>query len=1064
MISHPPIRRQIGKVLMFEPVPADPQPLEREQRVLDFWRRLGTFRESLRRREGAAEWVFYEGPPTANGLPGIHHVWARIFKDLYPRYQTMRGHYVYRKGGWDCHGLPVELEVEKELGITNKSQIEELGIAEFNRRCRESVIRYVDDWNRLTERIAYWVDLDDAYFTMSNEFIESVWWNLRQLWDKGLLYEGYRVVPYCPRCGTALSDHEVAQGYREARDPSVYVRFPVEDRSFDLLIWTTTPWTLVSNTGVAVHPDEQYVVVGTADRPLVVAESAAGRVLGEDLGAEGRLAGADLVGLRYRRPFEDLELDAPPRVVADDFVTATEGTGLVHMAPAFGEIDMAVGEREGLAFVNPVDAAGVFTDGPWKGSSVKAADPSIIEDLERRGLLVRSEEYVHTYPFCWRCDTSLIYWAKASWFIRTTSRKANLLAANDRITWYPPHIKKGRFGDWLANNVDWALSRDRYWGTPLPIWRCEEGHDTCVGSFAELAALAGRELGEFDPHRPYVDEVAIACPACGGEARRLPPVIDAWFDSGSMPDAQWHYPFQGKEAFQARFPADFIAEGLDQTRGWFYSLLAISTLLWDEPSYRTVLCLGLIVDSQGRRMSKSLGNALDPWTVIDTQGADALRWHFVTAGSPWTNHRVSLEGVEESARRTLFTVWNTLSFLVTYATLDGWTPDQESPPVSERPVLDRWILSRLDGLVAEVTASLEDFDAHRGGREIDQFVDDLSNWYVRRSRPRFWRSVRTPPSASGAQKSRPGVMSARQNDKGAAYSTLHTCLSTLAKVMAPYTPLLAETLYQNLTGSHFRQQASVHCEDWAEVAGWRDEVLEDQMAYARRVVGLGRAARTEARVRTRQPLRRLVVSGGRPIAPELVDEVLAELNVKRLELGEVDEARRYNVKPDYARLGPRLGHRMPAVAAALENLAFSEAARLAAGQPITVEVEGEAVTFEPADVDVRVTVAPGWGLAEEGRLAAALDLSLDAELEAEGWVRELSHHLQNARKQAGLAVEDRIRLRLAVPASHAALVADSREQLARDLLATQLEVAEHPTDGEVIEVLGVAVRVTLERA
>ncbi|MGH9167670.1 MAG: isoleucine--tRNA ligase, partial [Acidimicrobiia bacterium] len=916
---------------MFEQVAADPQPLDREQRVLDFWQRFGIFQESLRRREGASEWVFYEGPPTANGLPGIHHVWARIFKDLYPRYQTMRGRYVYRKAGWDCHGLPVELEVEKELGITDKSQIEELGVAEFNRRCRESVTRFVDEWNRLTERIAFWVDLDDAYFTMSNEFIESVWWNLRQIWDQGLLYEGHRVMPYCPRCGTALSDHEVAQGYRQATDPSVYVRFPLEERPYDLLIWTTTPWTLVSNTGAAVHPDEQYLVIRSGPgRPLLVAE-AAGRVLGEDLDVEGRLAGSELVGLHYRRPFEDLELDVPPRVVAGDFVTTGEGTGVVHMAPAFGEIDMAVGEREGLAFVNPVDASGVFIDGPWKGTAVKAADPSIIEDLERRGLLLRAEEHVHTYPFCWRCETALIYWAKSAWFIGTSSRKSELLAANRDITWYPAHVKEGRFGDWLANNVDWALSRDRYWGTPLPIWRCEEGHDTCVASFAELAELAGRDLEGFDPHRPHVDEVIITCPRCGGEARRLPPVIDAWFDSGSMPNAQWHYPFEGEEAFAARFPADFIAEAIDQTRGWFYSLLAISTLLWRRSSYRTVLCLGHIVDREGRKMAKSLGNALDPWTVIDTQGADALRWHFLTAGSPWTNHGVSPEAIEESSRRTLFTVWNTLSFMVTYATLDGWTPGEESPPVSERPVLDRWIVSRLDGLVSEVTAALDDFDAHRGGREIGKFVDDLSNWYVRRSRPRFWRSVRTPPPASGAQESRPGVKFARQNDKAAAYSTLHTCLSTLAKVMAPYTPFLAESLYQNLTGSHFRHQASVHFEDWPEAAGGRDQELEEQMAHARRVVGLGRAARTEARVRTRQPLRRLVVSGGRQLDPELVEEILTELNVKRLELGEVDQVRRYSVKPDYSRLGPRLGHRLPALAAALEKLAFPEADRLAAG-------------------------------------------------------------------------------------------------------------------------------------
>ncbi|MDP8958226.1 MAG: isoleucine--tRNA ligase [Actinomycetota bacterium] len=1034
---------------MFQPVPSEPQLAEREQRVLDFWHRFDIFKESLRRREGASEWVFYEGPPTANGRPGIHHVWARIFKDLYPRYQTMRGRFVYRKAGWDCHGLPVELEVEKELGITDKSQIEQLGIEEFNRRCRQSVTRYVDDWNRLTERIGFWVDLEQAYWTMSPQYIESVWWNLRQMWDQGLLYEGHRVVPYCPRCGTALSDHEVAQGYQKATDPSVYVRFPVQDRPFDLLVWTTTPWTLVSNAGVAVHADEEYVVAKSQGRPLVVAAGAAARVLGDDVKASDRLPGADLVGLRYRRPFEQLDLEIPPRVVADPFVTTTEGTGLVHLAPAFGEVDMAIAEREGLDFVNPVDAAGRFTAGPWKGAAVKEADPGIIADLERRGLLVRAEEYIHTYPFCWRCDTPLIYWAKASWFIRTTSRKDDLLAANEEVNWYPPHIKHGRFGDWLANNVDWALSRDRYWGTPLPIWRCGRGHDTCVGSLAELGELAGRELAGFDPHRPYVDQVVLTCPECGSEARRLPPVIDAWFDSGSMPDAQWHFPFENRDTFEKRFPADYIAEAIDQTRGWFYSLLAISTLLWDTSSYRTVLCLGHLVDSEGRKMAKSLGNALDPWLVLDESGADAMRWYFLTSGSPWTNHRVYPEAIEESARRTLFTLWHTLSFFTTYASFDGWVPGSDAPPVADRPAADRWVLSRLEGLVVEVTEALDGFDAQRGGRAIEAFIDDLSNWYVRRTRPRFWRSIR-------------GSEAAQDPDKAAAHTTLHTCLLTVCKLIAPYTPFLGETLYQSLTGGDFQHQSSVHLEDWPQSAGHRDEQLEDEMGYARRVVALGRSARTDARVRTRQPLRRLVLSGRRPVEPELLAEVLSELNVKQVELGDVAQARTYTIKPDYSRLGPRLGERVRQVAMALDETDQAQLVEdLGRHGRVGLVVGGDEVVLEAEDVDVRVGAASGWAVADDGRLAVALDLSVDEELRAEGWLRELTHQLQNLRKEAGLEVDDRIRLRLTLPGMQARLLERHREQLSADLLAAELQVVEGPPTGETLAVLEVPVEVEM---
>ncbi|MDP8932551.1 MAG: isoleucine--tRNA ligase, partial [Actinomycetota bacterium] len=798
--------------------------------VLQRWRERDVFSASLRQRKEGPIYSFYEGPPTANGRPGTHHVEARVFKDVFPRYKTMKGFRVPRKAGWDCHGLPVELEVERELGLNSKAEIERFGIEEFNRRCRESVTRYVRDFEDLTERIGFWVDISDPYWTMDPGYIDAVWWALKRLWDEGLIFEDHRVTPYCARCGTALSDAEVALGYRQVDDPSVYVRFPLLERSLahgdeqvSLLVWTTTPWTLPSNVAVAAGPGVDYVLarpVPDAEELFVLARERVAPALGDEAEVVAHLTASDLVGAHYRAPFELLPIEGDYRyVTVAEFVTTTEGTGLVHLAPAFGADDMEVARRERLPVVNPVDPDGRFVTGPWSGTFVRDADPNIIAAMQDAGLVLKAGTYAHTYPFCWRCHTPLIYYAKLSWYIRTTARREELLAANAKINWHPEHIREGRFGNWLENNVDWALSRDRYWGTPLPFWRCPADHITVVASRAELGTLAGRDLSDRDPHRPYVDEVTFACPSreavdgesCGLQARRVPEVADAWFDSGAMPFAQFGYPHLGHEEFALRFPADFIAEAIDQTRGWFYTLLAESTLLFGEPSYRTVLCLGHIVDEQGRKMSKSLGNVLDPWELLDRSGADAMRWLMLTEGSPWLNRRVGPHLLDDIVRRFLLTVWNTHYFFTTYATIDGYQLGEPAPPVGERHVMDRWVLAELADVCDDVDRCLERYDVTTAGRRLERFVDDLSNWYVRRTRRRFWKAIADDRA-----------------DKAAAYATLHTCLATLARLLAPFTPFVADQLWEDLVVSQDpRAPVSVHLTDFpTPPREWRDEGLK----------------------------------------------------------------------------------------------------------------------------------------------------------------------------------------------------------------------------------------------
>jgi isoleucyl-tRNA synthetase len=999
-----------------EPLPSNVSFPALEEQVLARWRERDVFRATMRNREGAPPFVFYEGPPTANGYPGAHHVLARVFKDVFPRYKTMTGHYVERKGGWDTHGLPVEIAVEQKLGFTSKEDIERYGIAEFNQQCREAVLEHLEDWRALTERIAYWVDLDDAYYTLEPSYIESVWWALKTMWDRDLLYEGHKVVPYCARCGTALSSHEVAQGYRDVEDPSIYVRFPVTRpagalREGDtLLVWTTTPWTLVSNAAVAVDPELAYVRTAGGE---VLAEALAERVLGEGVEIADRFPGRELLGAGYEPPFDFIPPEAwgekAHTVLPGDFVTAEDGTGIVHTAIAFGEDDYRLGAEQGLDVVNPVRLDGTYDEriGPYAGRWVKDADPDLVEDLRARGKLLRAETLLHAYPHCWRCGTPLLYYAKPSWYIRTSALRDRLLAANETVSWYPPHIKHGRFGKWLENNVDWAISRERYWGTPLPVWRCENGHAECVGSLAEVEERSGRELP--DPHRPFVDEHTWSCAECGAEMRRVPEVIDVWFDSGSMPFAQRHAPFENEELFRETFPADYICEAIDQTRGWFYSLMAISTLLFDRAPYRSVLCLGLIADLQGRKMSKSLGNIVVPWAVIQRHGADAFRWYYLTSKQPWDGYQFSTETVGESVRQFLLQLWNTYGFYVLYANAN----DVTEPGVPETE-LDRWAISRLNATIAEVRERMEDYDATRAGQAIAGFVDELSNWYVRRSRRRFW------------------------DGDPAAFGTLKTCLVEVTKLLAPFCPFVADAIFENLDGS----LDSVHLADFPE-AGPRDLALETAMAVARETVRLGLAARGHGKLKVRQPLRAAVVvaAGEERAAIERMQAVvLEELNVKELRfVSEAGELGSYEVKPNYRALGPRFGRQMPQVAAAVAALdAGHVAGALRDGGRVGISVNGQDHELGPDDLTLAMQPLEGYQLEREGSHAVALELELDHELRREGLAREVVHAVQNARKSAGLQVEDRIELALGGDAELLAAARDHEGYLAQETLATSV--------------------------
>ena len=1089
----------------FRPVGSQMPIRELEERIREGWREREIFRRSVEERPSDKIYSFYEGPPTANGAPGVHHILSRVFKDIFPRYKTMRGYRVPRKGGWDTHGLPVELEVERELGLKSKGEIEEYGIAEFNARCRESVMRYVEQWEDMTERIAFWVDMEDAYRTYTPDYVESCWWIFKSLWDAGLIYEARRTTPHCPRCETSLSSHELSLGYEEdVADPSVTVKLLAQPESLPasladfegrtyLLAWTTTPWTLPGNSALAVSAEATYVVVRdeTGDRLVLAQEVLKATFAGvseETPSPELTLSGRELVGVTYEGLYEPAswgvpvqtfdesrlitlpfdpaqpEQGEPParRVVAADFVSMEEGTGIVHIAPAFGIDDYTLGRQEGLLFIQPVDLRGLMSgpDGPWFGKFVKDADPLILEDLATRGLLLKRETIRHTYPFCWRCGTPLLYYAKPSWYIATTKVASSLQQSNEELmSWYPEHVKHGRYGDWIANNVDWAVSRERYWGTPLPFWRCVDCDEVdAVGSFAELRDRATGEVDLSDPHRPYVDAIEIPCAGCGGVMRRVPEVADAWFDSGAMPYAQWHYPFENAETFAERFPADFICEAVDQTRGWFYSLHAEAVLLHaakqtPEPvSYRNVISLGHILDANGEKMSKTKGNVVDPWSVLDEHGADATRWYMYTASPPGNPRRFSTELVGEAQRKFLLTLWNTYSFFVTYANIDGFDPGSEPP--SARPDLDRWIQSALHQLVEEVTDQLDHYDPTNSARAIEGFVEELSNWYVRRSRRRFWKSD-------------------DDADKASAYHTLYECLLTLSRLLAPYTPYVAEEIYQNLaTEEDLAATESVHLATWPEAdAASIDGELNQSMRLIQRLASLGRAARSKAGVKVRQPLPEVLVGVADEAEAALVRRhewmLLEELNVKALRFVDASaELVSYVIKPNLPLLGPRLGKDVGKLRTALQSLEPEMAGQIAqaarAGEGI--EVAGFSLTAE--DLLIETAQRSGAATAQEAGYTVAMVTETTPALEREGLAREIVHLVQGARRSAGFEVSDRINLWLAAEdETMREALAEWAEHIQAETLALTLSQDEAPSDAtrsdDVIEGAAVVVGVRL---
>ena len=1009
-------------------------PAVRELGVLEFWKRTDAFAESLRRTEKGPRYVFYEGPPTANGRPHFGHLMPRVYKDLFPRYKTMQGYYVRRKGGWDTHGLPVELEVEKEIGVNSKPEIETYGVERFVEKCKESVWRYKAEWERLIQRMGFWIDLENAYVTYTDDYIESVWWELGTMFDQGLLYQGHKTLPYCPRCGTGLSSHEIAQGYQAVVDPSVFVRMPItsdEESAYkldgaertSLLTWTTTPWTLPANVALAVAADETYVEVEQAGERLILAKALAERALVGEARRVREIPGRDLLGVRYEPPYRLTSETAAHRVYAADFVNMDDGTGIVHIACAFGEDDYRLGQDAGLPFVQPVDLAGRFTEEfpLCAGAFVKDADPDVVADLERRGLVYRSMPYEHDYPFCWRCDTPLLYYAMDSWYIRTTQFQDRMIEENRRISWYPSHVGEGRLGDFLANLKDWALSRDRYWGTPLNLWVCEEcGTVSAVKSRADLVARATdpEKARAVEFHRPYIDAVTVRCDACGGTARRVRYVIDTWFDSGSMHTAQWHYPFENEDTFRDSFPADFICEAMEQTRGWFYTLLATATILHGEAPYGNCIATGLGLDDSGLKMSKSKGNVLDPWGYIDRFGADCIRWYLFSSSAPWKSKRISETAVQEPLYKFLDTVRNTYDFFALYATIDGYDPAVHRTTDAALSVLDRWIRSRQETTTRDVVGALDAYDIVSATASLEAFADDLSNWYVRLSRRRFWR----------------GGMG---DDKAAAYGTLREALLVLARLVAPFVPFLAESVYQPLRVADAPE--SVHLCAYPMVdAAVVDSALEAEMRLARSIAALGHQARNQAQIKVRQPLAHAV--GAAPSGAVLRDEVRRlierELNVQRVDV--VTDLGSYLTEtavPNFRSIGPRLGAAGPQVAAWIKEQGAAALRAALAKSPATVTLSERTVEIRPEDVTFAATLPEGYVQAEAGTDRLLLDVRIDEELRRQGLFREVVHRIQVARKDAGFDVTDRIRLAYEADPALASILAEHEEEIAAEVLA-----------------------------
>ena len=1028
---------------LYRELPESPEA--REQEVQKLWEKEKTFRRSLELTRGGEPFVFYEGPPTANGRPGIHHIISRTLKDTFCRYRTMAGRSVTRLAGWDTHGLPVEVEAERELGISGKREIEQLGVEKFTAASRNNIFTYKAEWERLSRRIGFWLDYSRAYITCSAEYIESVWWALAQFHEKGLLYRGHKVVPYCPRCGTGLSSHEVALGYDDVTEPAVYIKFPIREHPGEfLLAWTTTPWTIPGNVALAVGAELGYVRARVGDEVYYLAESVVRPVLGDDFEILQRMPGRELEGVRYSPPFPYLaqaigDADAW-YVTTADFVSADEGTGIVHTAVMYGQDDYELGERIGLPKHHLVDEEGRFNDEvePWAGLLVKEADPKIIEALRDSGLLYKTESYTHSYPFCWRCDTPLIYYARSSWYLRTTAVKDALLAHNAEVEWHPREIGSGRMGEWLENNVDWALSRERYWGTPLPVWLCDanDEHIEVLASYKELEGRAGPLPGgeDFDPHKPLIDTLEWKCKHCGGTMRRTPEVIDAWFDSGSMPFAQWHYPFENRDVFQGQFPADFIAEGVDQTRGWFYSLLAISTVLFERGPYRHVVVNDLVLDAEGVKMSKSRDNVVDPWNALAEFGADAIRFYFLSVSNPWLPKRYDPEAIAAVKRKFLATFEETYRFFQIYANPEGWTPKRR-PPVSERPAMDRWLLSRLDGLSEACASDMTAFDVTRAARRISDFVvADLSNWYVRRSRPRFW-----------------GTRAATREMMDAAFSTLWEALVTVCRLSAPMTPFISDWVHRALTG------ASVHLERFPPGEGRRDLELEEAMDLARRLASLGRAARKSAGIKVRQPLHKLraVVPDDR--ADSMSEGVLAivrdELNVKEVVfIGDQAELVDYRAEPNFEVLGPAFGARARRVAEALRQV---DAADLSVwrsrGGELSVEVEGKRLGVPETAVSLVEVAREGLAVQSEHGVVVGLETTVDDELRLEGVARELVNRIQRLRRDAGLDVDDRIRLGIFGSREVASAAEAHRQYIANEVLAVEVEIGARLREGSSYE-------------
>lgn len=1009
---------------MYRKVSADLSFVDREKSIVEFWKKNDIFEKSIEHRDGCERFTFYDGPPTANGKPHIGHVLTRAIKDLIPRYRTMKGYKVLRKAGWDTHGLPVELEVEKALGISGKPEIEKFGIEDFVKKCKASVFTYQSEWEEMSDRVGFWADMENPYVTYHNDYIESVWWALRQIWDKGLLYKGHKIMPYCPRCGTSLSSHEVAQGYKDVKENSLIVKFKVLGRDNEyILAWTTTPWTLPSNLALCVNPHEKYVrftIEGDENKTVyIMAEALIKSVFGEDAKANilNEYTGEELKGTEYEPLYSFVKPDKKAYyVIADDYVTMEDGTGVVHTAPAFGEDDARVCKANGLPFINLVDHQGNFVKetGEWAGTFVKDADKLVIRDLKERNLCFAVIPFEHSYPFCWRCDTPLLYYACDTWFIEMTKVRDRLLANNETVNWMPDNIKHGRFGNFLENIIDWGLSRTRYWGTPLPIWECECGHRHVVGSIAELKEMGINCPDDIELHKPYVDNIKLRCEKCGGEMKRVPEVIDCWFDSGSMPFAQLHYPFENKEAFEQNFPADFISEAIDQTRGWFYTLMAISTLLFDKSPYKNVVVLGHVQDEKGIKMSKHKGNVIAPMDILNDQGSDAVRWYFYSNSAPWLPNRFSAKNVSEAQRKFLGTLWNTYCFYVLYANIDEFDPTKYNLCDLNLTVMDKWILSKLNNVVKTVDDYLNEYKITEATRAMNEFVDELSNWYVRRSRSRFWASELT-------------------DDKVCAYMTLYTVLVEFAKVSAPFIPFMTEEIYQNLVRSVDENALeSIHMCDFPKYdEKYNFAEIEQEMDAIRKVVILGRAARNEANIKNRQPLSKLFIQTDNKINADYVNIILEELNIKDVELTkDASGFISYNFKPQMRTMGPKYGKLMRPIFDEIAKMDGAEVMEtLNSDKPICLNVQGTDVEVFKDDVLIDTQQKDGFVSASDAGFTVVLDTNLTDELIEEGFVREIISKIQTMRKDSGFEVTDRI-----------SVVFDGSEKIAKIFAANDAEI------------------------